>query len=176
MSIVMHQSVETCDHFDRKSVKEQPEIDILLKYAVRLAEERSRVQPHQGRFAEKIGISQGKQSLYEKGKRELRADYLEEVAGAGLDVQYIVTGERSATKLPPDANELLTLYLRLDNRLRDMVLQQARSLYDYLAREEGVPPAPAETPPLAGGMYERAAQDEAATLHDKRPGFRSDDG
>lgn len=158
--------------FDRKTVKEQDEIDILSNYAARLAEERRRVQPHQGIFAKSIGITQGRQSLLEQGKRELRADYLETVAAVGLDVRYIVTGERSPDVLPADVNELVSLYLGMEEDFREAVLIHTRSMYNALARQGLVPPPPPQTPPPAGGLQDRASVTGGATLHDRQQSFR----
>lgn len=90
---------------------------------MRLKEERQRIEPHQGRFAERIGISQKKQSFYETGYRELRADYLALVAAAGIDVCYVLTGERADLgRLSAEASALVTSFERLPGALQQAAI------------------------------------------------------
>jgi transcriptional regulator with XRE-family HTH domain len=77
------------------------------KIARRLREERVRVEPHQGRFAAKIGLNQKRQSFLENGERELRGEYLALIASVGLDVGFIITGQRSAGDLTREETNLL---------------------------------------------------------------------
>jgi len=84
------------------------------------------VHPHQGNFAAKLGISQGRQSLYERGERDLKADYLHEVAKLGIDIGYVVTGERSADSLDNETSAIVSTVRRLAD-------DQRRSLLTFLA-------------------------------------------
>ncbi len=62
----------------------------------------------QGVFAAAVGTDAQKQSLYETEKRELRGAYLTAIAAAGVDVAFILTGQRQVgSVLPPDEAELL---------------------------------------------------------------------
>ncbi|MEH3098851.1 helix-turn-helix domain-containing protein [Sphingomonas adhaesiva] len=103
-------------------MKQQPEINRVLNFAVRLAEERKRLSPHQGEFAGKIGISQARQSLYERGERELKADYLELVAAQGLDIQYVITGRRAESSLDATTSALVTATMALSDSQRSALL------------------------------------------------------
>ncbi|WGW43511.1 helix-turn-helix transcriptional regulator [Pseudomonas aeruginosa] len=60
----------------------------------RLKEERNRVGANQTVFAEQCGVTKNTQLAYEKGERSPDANYLAAAAAAGVDVQYVVTGER----------------------------------------------------------------------------------
>ncbi|PHN59863.1 hypothetical protein AO268_17490 [Pseudomonas sp. ICMP 8385] len=60
----------------------------------RLKEERERLGLSQTDFAALAGASKNSQYNYEKGERSPDAAYLAAVAGVGLDVLYVVTGER----------------------------------------------------------------------------------
>lgn len=61
----------------------------------RLKEERERLGLSQTDFAALAGASKNSQYNYEKGERSPDATYLAAVAGVGLDVLYVVTGERA---------------------------------------------------------------------------------
>lgn len=118
-------------------MKDQVPFDKVSKFAARLAEERTRVCPHQGDFAGAIGVTQGVQSLLERGKRELRADYLETIARQGLDVAYIITGVRSFAALPKDASELVDSYLRMPADFQAALRVYAASMLAAIERIEG---------------------------------------
>lgn len=60
----------------------------------RLREERERLGLSQGAFGEVGGVKANAQGNYEKGERFPDAAYLAAVAEKGVDVLYVVTGER----------------------------------------------------------------------------------
>lgn len=60
----------------------------------RLKEERERLGFNQTDFAAKAGASKNSQYNYEKGERSPDASYLAAVAEQGVDVLYVVTGQR----------------------------------------------------------------------------------
>jgi transcriptional regulator with XRE-family HTH domain len=121
-----------------------------MGFGNRLAEERKRLGLKQSEFAVLVGTDVPKQSLYETGKRDLRADYLARLAGAGVDVVYILTGQRTeGSWLGEGASELLSAYLSLPRDVQQTVLELAESLRGHLA------PA-------------------SATLHASRSGYRAE--
>ena len=61
----------------------------------RLREERIRLGLTQEELAVLGGIRVNAQSVYERGARVPNANYLSNVARAGVDVLYVVTGERT---------------------------------------------------------------------------------
>lgn len=63
----------------------------------RLREERERLGLSQGAFGEIGGVKANAQGNYEKGERNPDAGYLAAVAARGVDVLYVVTGERRPT-------------------------------------------------------------------------------
>lgn len=65
----------------------------------RLVEERKRLGLTQARFAELGGVSKRSQIAYEQG-RPPTTDYLVAIAAAGVDVLYVVTGERRHAPSP----------------------------------------------------------------------------
>ena len=72
--------------------------------AKRLRDERVRVGLSQERFAEKGGVGRKTQGLYESGERVPDAHYLAEVASLGVDVGYVIDGNRrlSASAVHPE--------------------------------------------------------------------------
>lgn len=60
----------------------------------RLKEERKRLGLSQEAFARLGGVQKRTQINYEKGMRTPDAAYLQSIAGSGVDVRYVVTGDR----------------------------------------------------------------------------------
>lgn len=60
----------------------------------RLKTERKRLKLSQQELGLVGGVEANAQGLYERGKRFPNASYLEAVAGAGVDVLFVVTGVR----------------------------------------------------------------------------------
>lgn len=76
----------------------------------RLREERERLGFNQTAMGAVGGVLKQAQLKYEKGERSPDASYLEGVAKVGVDVQYVITGQRSAQALSADEQELLALF------------------------------------------------------------------
>lgn len=66
-------------------------------FGARLQEERERLALNQTDFAEIGGVKKRAQVNYESGERSPDADYLARLAGAGVDVLYVLTGRRDPT-------------------------------------------------------------------------------
>ena len=105
-----------------------------MSFGARLAEERKRLGLKQAEFAELVGTDVPKQSLYENGKRELRAAYLARLAAAGVDVGYILTAKRSeGAWLGEEASELLSAYLGLPPEMQEALRHLAGDLRRHFA-------------------------------------------
>lgn len=76
----------------------------------RLKAERKRLKIKAKDFAELTGIHPTRQSVYENNGFPEFGDYLEKAANLGVDVQYVLTGQRSNMVLTPEERELLQLY------------------------------------------------------------------
>lgn len=74
-----------------------------MSLGARLKEERKRLGFNQSEFAALVGSSYKSQLRWEKDESSPSADALNIWAGIGLDVLYVVTGQRSAD-LPPHLN------------------------------------------------------------------------
>lgn len=60
----------------------------------RLKEERQRIGVNQTVLAEKCGVTKNTQLAYEKGDRNPDTSYLAAAAALGVDVLYLITGQR----------------------------------------------------------------------------------
>lgn len=67
----------------------------------RLRQERERIPLTQPELATRCGVTMRSQRNYEKGERSPDADYLAALAPHGLDVLYILTGQRTGGALAP---------------------------------------------------------------------------
>lgn len=104
-------------------------------------------------IAEHCGITARSQRNYEAGERLPDAQYLARLADAGVDVVYVLTGERSGKQPAADAAEqvLLDSYRRCKPEARAHLIQTAVLL------SAGLPPAPsaAKTTKPKGGSPEK---------------------
>lgn len=81
-----------------------------MNFAIRLKEERKRLKIKQKEFAEELGISAQGIINYEKGARKPSLEYIDALIKKGADIQYIYTGDRSASYLSDEIKELINLY------------------------------------------------------------------
>lgn len=89
----------------------------------RLLEERKRLKMNQTDFAEKAGTTKKSQIEYEKERLPAFATYLAAIAAAGVDVQYVLTGQRSAEPvLTPEEKNLLAAWHRAAPAVRAAAL------------------------------------------------------
>lgn len=87
-----------------------------------LKEERQRLGMNQEDFAAVAGLKRRAQTLYEQDERAPDALYLRALAGIGVDVHYILTGERLQSAVTLDERELLDGYRSMDVRGKAGVL------------------------------------------------------
>jgi transcriptional regulator with XRE-family HTH domain len=96
----------------------------------RLKEERERLGFNQTEFAAKAGASKNSQYNYEKGERSPDASYLAAVAEQGVDVLYVVTGQRSSVgedQLSDDDLEIVMHVRSLDDEDKGAVMRLLRA-------------------------------------------------
>ena len=100
-----------------------------MSFGTRLKEERRRLGHKQADFAALVGSDPPKQSLYENDHRQLRGDYLARIAEAGVDVLYVLTGERREGEwMGEEGTEMLSAFLALPEALRPAVLNLVSDL------------------------------------------------
>lgn len=88
----------------------------MLNIGERLKEERVRLGFNQADFAAIAGVAKTSQFNYEKGERSPDAQYLAATAAIGLDVLYVVTGQRTpalASSFSDDEADLVAHYRQL---------------------------------------------------------------
>lgn len=88
----------------------------------RLKEERERLGFTQPSFAGLAETTKKSQIDYEKDLTQPKAGYLAVIAKVGADVQYIITGQRSASVLPTDEALILEKYRRASEVIRNKML------------------------------------------------------
>lgn len=99
-------------------------------------------------LAEQCGVSARSQRNYESGERSPDAGYLAALQAAGVDVLYVLTGERNGAHPAHDAAEqvLLDSYRRCNAQARQHLIQTAALL------AAGMPPASARGAGSSGGQ------------------------
>mgnify|MGYP000071101551 CR=1 FL=1 len=92
----------------------------------RIKEERTRLKIKSKEFAEMVGYHPVTQSNYETGKRIPDLEYLEKLATAGVDITYIVTGQRGGVTLTDEEAEFLALIRKASPDVRATALDVLR--------------------------------------------------
>lgn len=94
-----------------------------MEFFERLREERKRLKLNQTQLAALAGTTKNSQLNYEKGNVCPNAVYLAAIAAAGVDVQYVLTGQRSAEPvLTPEEKDLLAAWHRAAPAVRAAAL------------------------------------------------------
>lgn len=93
-----------------------------MSIGLRLKEERERLGFTQPLFAGLANTTKKSQIDYEKDLTQPKAGYLSVIANAGADVQYIITGQRSANVLPQDEALILEKYRQADPVTKNKML------------------------------------------------------
>lgn len=115
--------------------------------AERLKETRERLGLSQQALAEHCGITARSQRNYESGERLPDAGYLAELVALGVDVAYVLTGDRNPAVPALDAAEqvLLDSYRRCKPEARQHLIQTAVLLSAGLPPAVGKPAAAAKS-------------------------------
>lgn len=102
----------------------------------RLRQERSRLGLSQKDFAALFGKKNMAVMRYEKGERVMGHDDLEALHAAGVDVYYLITGERTQPDLLSDeAKELLTLWDSVEPSQRDTLMTLVRNFAESFTKK-----------------------------------------
>ena len=75
----------------------------MSNFSERLKAERKRIGLNQADLGAVGGVSKGAQLNYESGERSPTAEYLQAIAGAGIDVGYLLTGFRTPPTTQDDS-------------------------------------------------------------------------
>ena len=102
----------------------------------RLREERLRLGLSQKDFAALFGKKNMAVMRYEKGERVIGQDDLEALHIAGVDVYYLITGERNQPNLlSDDAKELLKLWDNVEPSQRDTLMTLVRNFAESFSKK-----------------------------------------
>jgi transcriptional regulator with XRE-family HTH domain len=103
----------------------------------RLQAERKRLGLGQEEFAGLAGLTRTAQSLYERDQRHPDTAYLQAIAAAGVDIQYVVTGMRASPAVALSAEEaaLLDNYRNADDQGRESLNNVSKALAEVKAKE-----------------------------------------
>ena len=93
-----------------------------MSFGKRLKEERKRLKLTQPQLAEKAGTTKSTQLLYEKDTMRANSDYLAAIAYVGIDVSYVLTGQRGGVLLTAEESELLALMRKASPEVRATAL------------------------------------------------------
>lgn len=118
-------------------------MDILVTIGDRLTAERKRLGLNQTELAALGGIELKTQGAYENDKRSPKSDYLTAIAEAGVDVGFVLTGNRSSTSLEGDE-------ARVVNAMRMAAPAERATIVRVVAAilgQDAVSPAPADNLP-----------------------------
>ncbi len=110
-----------------------------MKLNERLTEERERLGYTQVQLAKLAGVSKTTQNYYDTGKRSPTADYLETVAGLGIDVLYVITGTRTpmpADSLSPEETQVVIDYRTVPSDDQAAIRRVASALAQTLPAPE----------------------------------------
>ncbi len=91
-------------------------------FSERLKEERIRLDLSQAELGELCGVKKLAQFNYEKGERFPDANYLMQAILIGVDVNYLLTGQRSSGNLSKNENRIIEKYRQADADIREEVL------------------------------------------------------
>ncbi len=94
----------------------------------RLREERERLGRTQIEFAELGSASKRSQTDWEQGNLVPNGEYLATIAIHGVDVGYVLTGERNSSRLSEEECLFLSELRRLDQRGQDCLLGMLAAL------------------------------------------------
>ncbi len=105
----------------------------MSNFCERLREERERLGYNQADFGEIGGVKKLAQFNYEKGERSPDAVYLGKIAVIGVDIVYLLTGQRSASisaPINPKEEALLDNY-RNSNEAGKKAVETTASAFAY---------------------------------------------
>lgn len=110
----------------------------MLNIGERLKEERVRLGYNQADFAAIAGVAKTSQFNYEKGERSPDAVYLTAVAEKGVDVLYVVTGNRMPIKgegLSMEEMQIIASYRTLPKADQAVALRTITALAELVTRQ-----------------------------------------
>lgn len=132
----------------------------------RLREERERLGLSQAAVSSRLAVGKNTYLRYETGETSPTARHLAELDRMGMDVYYIVVGERTGNELGPEYGNLISAYSQCSEELKGAalaVLMSPRLVQVGAARcvpryfDDDAPPSYGAELPPARALHEPAA-------------------
>ncbi len=128
--------------------KSQPGLFNPVEFSARLKAERQRTGLNQKDFGQIAGVGLQTQSRYETSETQPNAEYLAALAQAGVDILYLLTGQRSeGPRLSRETSDLVTELEQLPKHMREAALTVVKAL-----RKSAEPSEPGPT--MHGGQQD----------------------
>ncbi len=117
------------DTYERGLVKLSMHSNVvsLGEIGARLRAERESRGLNQEDFGRIGAVTRNSQAAYEAGRRACDIEYLARLSANGVDVAFVVTGERSAATLAPEVADIAELSSRLGREERSALLVLAEA-------------------------------------------------
>lgn len=135
---------------------------MLEAFSRRLREARTELRYDQMRFAQLGGVKKNSQINYEAGRTAPPVDYLLRLAEHGVDIGYVLTGQRTDGSLSLEQQLLFGAFGQLSAREREAIMAMVLTL-------AGQTTSIAEI-----GAQARAGQEQIGTLHDRKQDYRTE--
>ena len=136
---------------------------MLEAFARRLREARAELRYDQIRFAQLGGVKKNSQINYEAGRTAPPVDYLLRLAEHGVDIGYVLTGQRSDGSLSLEQELLFEAFGQLSSREREAIIAMVLTL------------AGRTTSTTEIATQARAGREQLGALHDRREGYKPQD-
>lgn len=132
----------------------------------RLKEERVRLSRTQTEFAEIGGCSKNTQLNYEKEDRSPDANYLSAIARIGVDIMYVLSGQRSESSLSTTEQTLIDLFRSAPGMLQAAALGALQAgLTSGTTGGVSSPPDTVKIKEVAGQMNTGSVTNQASTMN-----------
>lgn len=127
----------------------------------RLRGERARLGLSQVVFSDACGVNRSTLATWEKGEQSPTAAVLSLMAGLGVDVLYVVTGERAplgSGALSQEERQLVAIYKK-----GDALARQALESVAAMAARSGAPSSGGNTVNIGGDVGQQVNGDQTVT-------------
>ena len=135
---------------------------MLEAFSRRLREARTELRYDQMRFAQLGGVKKNSQINYEAGRTAPPVDYLLRLAEHGVDIGYVLTGQRTDGSLSLEQQLLFDAFGQLSARECEAIMAMVLTL-------AGQTTSTAEI-----GAQARAGREQLGTLHDRKQDYRTE--
>lgn len=159
-------SVEYAVKIDQNCVKVKSKLFSIEQMSSRLRGERKARGLNQAEFGALGGVGLQTQSRYEKGETEPSAGYFAQLATAGVDILFILTGHRTIESLPSDVSVVAQVISHMPKRSRAAFVR----LLQILAHDWGFMQPGSLVMPIGF-----VSLDEVGTLHDGGQDYRGEE-